>query len=149
MIDPPLKVWNGHNSFTLYTALCAIQILVLSFGVELLDRSVIHLLLQKMSVNLQLLLCFWLHIVVVVYYTTTTSTSTTTRKDKYKRSLVSNIKRLILKQITFTARCSVMADLYIYIYMKTPIVKQISFTPTCSAMENISLYILKNLLWSK
>ena len=44
---PDLKVSNGHNSFTLYTALHAIQLFVLSFGVELLDRSVIHLLLQK------------------------------------------------------------------------------------------------------
>ena len=41
---PHLKVSNSHNSFTLYTALCAIQLFVLSFGVELLDRSVIHLL---------------------------------------------------------------------------------------------------------
>ena len=77
------KYRNHHNSFTLFTALHAIQLYMLSFGVELLDRSVIHLLLQNISVNLQLLLCFWLHIVVVVvvvYYTTTTST-TTTRKD--------------------------------------------------------------------
>ena len=65
---PPLKVSNCHNSFTLYTALHAMQLYVLSFGVELLDRSVIYLLLQKISVNLQLLLlCFGLHIVVVVY----------------------------------------------------------------------------------
>ena len=48
---PHLKVSNSHNSFTLYTALHAIQLFVLSFGVELLDRSVIHLLLQKISVN--------------------------------------------------------------------------------------------------
>ena len=41
---PHLKVSNSHSSFTLYTALCAIQLFVLSFGVELLDRSVIHLL---------------------------------------------------------------------------------------------------------
>ena len=60
-------IWNGqlirkyrnhHNSFTLFTALHAIQLYMLSFGVELLDRSVIHLLLQNISVNLQLLLCF-------------------------------------------------------------------------------------------
>ena len=73
--SPPVS--NSHNSFTLYTALHSIQLYMLSFGVELLDRSVINLLLQKISVNFQvLLLCFWLHIVVVVYYTTTTSTTT-------------------------------------------------------------------------
>ena len=38
------KVSNSHNSFTSFTALHAIQLFVLSFGVELLDRSVIHLL---------------------------------------------------------------------------------------------------------
>ena len=54
---PCLKVSDDHNSFTLYTALHVIQLYVLSFGVELLDRSVIYLFLQKISVNLQLL-CF-------------------------------------------------------------------------------------------
>ena len=63
---PNLKVSDHHNSFTLYIALHAIQLYVLSFGVELLDRSVIYLFLQKISVSVQLLLCFWLHIVVVV-----------------------------------------------------------------------------------
>ena len=48
---PHLKVSNSHNSFTLYTALCAIQLFVLSFGVELLHRSVIHLLFIYLSVN--------------------------------------------------------------------------------------------------
>ena len=33
------------------------------------------------------------------------------------KSLLSNMKRLIVKQISFTARCSGMADLYIYIYI--------------------------------
>ena len=53
--------------------------------------------------------------------------------------MVSNIKRLIVKQITVTARCSEMADqyIYIYIYIKRPIVKQISFTPTGSAMADL------------
>ena len=87
-VQPIRKYRNHHNSFTLFTALHAIQLYMLSFGVELLDRSVIHLLLQNISVNFQLLLCFWLHIVVVVvvvvvvvYYTTTSTTTTTTRKD--------------------------------------------------------------------
>ena len=44
--SPHLKVSNSHNSFTSYTALHAIQLFVLSFGVELLDRSVIHLFLN-------------------------------------------------------------------------------------------------------
>ena len=63
---PHLKVSHNLNRFTLHTALHAIQLYVLSFGVELLDRSVIYLFLQQMSINLQLLLCFWLHIVIVV-----------------------------------------------------------------------------------
>ena len=47
---PHLKVSNSHNSFTLYTALHAIQLFVLSFGVELLDRSVIHLLFMYLFI---------------------------------------------------------------------------------------------------
>ena len=78
---------NCHNSFTLHPALHYIQLYMLSFGVELLDRSVIHLFITSenalLSVNFQLLflLCFWLHIVVVVvYYTTTTNTAITTTR---------------------------------------------------------------------
>ena len=57
MMDPPgLKVSHDLNSFTLYTALYAIQLYVLSFGVDLLERAVIYLFLQKISINLQLLL---------------------------------------------------------------------------------------------
>ena len=73
-LSATFELGNCHNSFTLFTALLAIQLYMLSFGVELLDRLVIHLLLQNISVNLQLL-CFWLYIVVVVvvvYYRTIT-----------------------------------------------------------------------------
>ena len=58
--DGPPLVSKSHmisNSFTLYTALYAIQLYVLSFGVDLLDRSVIYVFLQQISINLQLLLC--------------------------------------------------------------------------------------------
>ena len=59
------------------------------------------------------------------------------------RSLLSNIKRPIVKEISFTARCSGMADLsiYIYIYIKRPIVKQIDFTATCSGMADLYIYM--------
>ena len=70
---------NCHNSFTWYTAiqLYILSSFILSFGVQQLERWVIHFLIQKISVNFQvLLLCFWLHIVVVVNYTATTSTTT-------------------------------------------------------------------------
>ena len=35
------------------------------------------------------------------------------------RSLLSNIKRSIVMKISFTVRCSGMADIYIYIYIYT------------------------------
>ena len=103
------NVWSENPFKTIMTALHCILLYLLSFGVEQLDRSVIHLfiisenalcchlvmsywtgqsyiylLLQKnalISVHFQLLLllCFWLHIVVVVHYTTTSRTTATTR----------------------------------------------------------------------
>ena len=110
-------------SFTCYPAFCVV---IWSWAAGQVSHTFIIYLFIYLSISsccasdciLLLLLCCWLHIVVVVVYHTTT---TTTRKDIYKRSLVGNIKRLIVKQITFTSRCSVMADLsiYIYIYEKT------------------------------
>ena len=63
-----------------------------------------------------------LHIVVVVVYCTTitSTTTTTTRKDGSIKvfGIVYIIKIYCEANILFTARCSVMADLYIYIYIK-------------------------------
>ena len=88
------NVWSESPFETITTALHCIQLYLLSFGVQLLDRSVIHLFITSenalISVNFQLLLlllfllCFWLH-VVVLYYTTTTSRTTTTTRMRMKR----------------------------------------------------------------
>ena len=56
-------------------------------------------------------------------------------QDSYKlimKSLLSNIKRPIVKQISFTPTCCEMADLYIY--MKRCTVHKICITDTCSAI---------------
>ena len=63
-------------------------------------------------------------------------------QDSYKlimKSLLSNIKRPIMKQISFTPTCREMADLCIY--MKRHIVPKICITDTCSAIIDLYIYI--------
>ena len=143
---------NCNKSCTLYTALHSIQLYICCHFIYLVIWSwaigqVSHAFIsiehfcQFTCDCIMLLLLLLLLLLLCI-----TQQQQGQLQDSYKlimKSLLSKIKRPIVKQISFTPTCSEIADLYIY--MKRCIVHKIHITDTCSAIIDLYIYRLINM----
>ena len=121
------KAVHGIQLYILCSFIYVVTLCKVSFGVEQVDRSVMHLFLEKISVNffIILLLCCCccccccvllnnIHMLLLLLLCITQQQQWQIQDSNklIMRSLLSNIQRPIVKQISFTATCSRMPYIY-------------------------------------